>query len=753
MTSSSGTALPKTVEQLGIVYTPVEVVDFIVRSVSEVLVKEFGRSISDENVNVIDPFTGTGTFIVRLLQSGLIKPQDLERKYLCEIHANEIVLLAYYIASINIENAFHDLSKAGNYTSFPGICLTDTFQIGEEELTKTLPDETFRKNYDQLNNQKNTPIQVVIGNPPYSVGQKSANDNAQNLKYAKLEKRIEEKYVASSTATNNKAVYDSYIKAFRYATDKLDRDFGGVIGFVTNGAWIDSNGLDGFRKCIEEEFSAIYVFNLRGNQRTSGELSRKEGGKIFGSGSRTPVAITILVKHPGQKEKATIHYYDIGDYLSREEKLKIIRDFGNIGRLPSRILTPNEHGDWINQRNDAFGTWIPIEPEKKFDKNTQSWFNAYAIGVATNRDIWVYGFSKQKVADNMKRMIGFYNQQRTDLLNEVISELEDATSKISWTRALKRDALRNIQHSFDIERLQVGVYRPFCKSNLYYDKPFIESPGLWSQFFPTPTHQNLVICVSGVGASKDFSVLITNCIPDLQLMFNGQCFPLYYYEENTAAQFSLFDSNDRSDRYIRHDAVSNFILKQARNLYGGRVTKEDIFYYVYGFLHSPEYRKAFSADLKKMLPRIPLVEKPADFWSFCKAGRDLADLHLNYETIEPARQVVVNYCAYEEISYRVEKMRFVSKGDKTAIQYNRGIVIENIPLEAYDYVVNGKSAIEWLMERYQLKTDTASGITNDPNDWGAEHNNEKYIFNLLLRIINLSVQTVEIVKALPKLNF
>ena len=747
------TALPKTVEQLGIVYTPVEVVDFIVRSVSEVLVKEFGRSISDENVNVIDPFTGTGTFIVRLLQSGLIKPQDLERKYLCEIHANEIVLLAYYIASINIENAFHDLSKAGNYTSFPGICLTDTFQIGEEELTKTLPDETFRKNYDQLNNQKNTPIQVVIGNPPYSVGQKSANDNAQNLKYAKLEKRIEEKYVASSTATNNKAVYDSYIKAFRYATDKLDRDFGGVIGFVTNGAWIDSNGLDGFRKCIEEEFSAIYVFNLRGNQRTSGELSRKEGGKIFGSGSRTPVAITILVKHPGQKEKATIHYYDIGDYLSREEKLKIIRDFGNIGRLPSRILTPNEHGDWINQRNDAFGTWIPIEPEKKFDKNTQSWFNAYAIGVATNRDIWVYGFSKQKVADNMKRMIGFYNQQRTDLLNEVISELEDATSKISWTRALKRDALRNIQHSFDIERLQVGVYRPFCKSNLYYDKPFIESPGLWSQFFPTPTHQNLVICVSGVGASKDFSVLITNCIPDLQLMFNGQCFPLYYNEENTAAQLSLFDSNDRSDRYIRHDAVSNFILKQARNLYGGRVTKEDIFYYVYGFLHSPEYRKAFSADLKKMLPRIPLVEKPADFWSFCKAGRDLADLHLNYETIEPARQVVVNYCAYEEISYRVEKMRFVSKGDKTAIQYNRGIVIENIPLEAYDYVVNGKSAIEWLMERYQLKTDTASGITNDPNDWGAEHNNEKYIFNLLLRIINLSVQTVEIVKALPKLNF
>ena len=754
------TAFPRVVEMLGIVYTPVECVDFILHSVEKVLNKEFGRSISDENVNVIDPFTGTGTFVTRLLQSGIIKLEDMERKFKREITANEIVLLAYYIASINIENAYHDIIQTEEYTPFNGICLTDTFQLGEQMYYKEalkkggeIGDDSFAPDFPEnsarIKKQLNTPITVIIGNPPYSVGQKSANDNAQNQSYPRLEKQIEEKYVKNSEAALSKAVYDSYIKAFRWATDRLRKE-GGIIGFISNGAWLESNGLDGFRKSLQDEFTSIYVFNLRGNQRTSGELSRKEGGKIFGSGSRTPIAITILVKKQEQTDKAKIYYHDIGDYLSREEKLRIIAKFGNIFELSMEELHPNEHGDWINQRNDIFSTFIPIEPEKKFTMNAKTWFNTYAIGVATNRDAWVYGFSKQKVSHNMRSMIDFYNQQREKLSKGEIEELSLDTTKISWTRALRKDCTKNIFLAYDDSQFFEGLYRPFNKQTLYYHKPFIESPGLWGHLFPKPNHKNLVICVSGVGANKPFTALITDSLVSLDIVEKSQCFPFYWYEKNENNTPSLFD--DDKEEYTRHDAITDFILKQARSLYGGKVNKEDIFYYVYGFLHSPEYREIFAADLKKMLPRIPLVESAADFWTFSNAGRELAKLHLNYEHAEPYAGVEIEY-AKNTPSYYVEKMRFLKKEDKTVIQYNPQIRISNIPLEAYEYVVNGKSAIEWIMERYAVTTDKASGIVNNPNDWATEHNDPQYIFNLLLRIITVSIETMKIVKTLPHLNF
>ncbi len=746
------TAFPKVVEQLGIVYTPVEVVDFIVHSVEKVLNREFGCSFTDENVNIIDPFTGTGTFITRLLQSGLIKPEDLEHKYTREIKANEIVLLAYYIASVNIENTYHDLmGENAEYRSFDGICLTDTFQIGEDANEDKLFSDLFPQNSKRVQAQKRTPIHVVIGNPPYSVGQKSANDNAQNQSYPNLEKRIEKMYVENSEAALNKAVYDSYIKAFRWATDRLDKKCGGVIGFVTNGAWLDSNGLDGFRKSIENEFSAIYVFNLRGNCRTQGELRRKEAGNVFGLGSRTPIAITILVKQPNHVGKAQIHYCDIGDYLSREDKLQIIKKAQHIENINMVDLQPNEHGDWINQRNDKFSEYIPIEPEKKFDGKSKSWFVLNVVGVATGRDSWVYGFSQSVVEKNMKRMIDFYNEQIVFVKQGIISDFNSDAKNISWTVNLKKDALKGVDLTYDVDSFRVGMYRPYCKQYLYYNRSFIERPGLWSQIFPTGNHKNVVIVVSCMGTNKEISIGIFSQIVDYHAIGDTQCFPLYYYEKRNVQEQTLFDNEQ--DEYVRREAVSDFILKQARAIYGPRVQKEDIFYYVYGFLHSPKYRETFASDLKKMLPRIPLVDSPQDFWAFGEAGRKLADLHLNHETIEPYNRCITVFGAYDNVSYRVEKMRFVNRTDKTKIQYNHQITIENIPLEAYDYVVNGKSAIEWIMERYAITTDKASGITNDPNDWADEQNNPKYIYNLLLSIINVSVQTVEIVKSLPDVKF
>ena len=766
------TAFPKMVEKLGIVYTPVEVVDFIIHSVNDILKKEFGRSISDENIHILDPFTGTGTFITRLLQSGLIEEKDLERKYKHELHANEIVLLAYYIAAINIENAYHDATPdpddgigKENYTPFDGIVLTDTFQLGETDASERLITEMFPQNSERVTRQKQAPLRVIIGNPPYSIGQKSANDNAQNQKYERLDGRIADTYARLSSAGLNKSLYDAYIKAFRWSTDRLDGD-GGIIAFVSNGAWLDGNSTDGFRKAIEKEFSSIYVFNLRGNQRTSGELSRKEGGKIFGAGSRTPISITLLIKNPKSKgEKATIYYHDIGDYLSQAEKLAIVKKFRSIEQIDWSKLNPNSEGDWISMRNEAFDSFIAMAPDKKLDSASHSFFKTYAIGVATNRDSWVLNFSTDSVRNSMSGMISFYNEQeklfRLNKRENPEVSVEDFVDsnllKISWTRALRKDVEKAVEHTYSENSIRTSLYRPFTKQRLYFNKSFIESPGLWDRFFPSSESHNLVIGVSGVGQQKEFSPIISNVISDLQIVDKGQFFPLYFYEENQSAQNTLFDDGGK-EKYIRRDGISDFIFKRAQTQYGKNVTKEDIFYYVYGFLHSPEYRTTFANDLKKMLPRLPLVEDVRDFWAFSKAGRKLADLHLNYENV-PAYEGVtviepdVVYQMLPDEFYRVEKMRFPKKDQKDTIIYNSRITIKDIPAKAYEYVVNGKSAIEWIMERYQVSVHKDSGIKNDPNDWSKEHDKPSYIFDLLLSIINVSMQTVEIVEGLPRVKF
>lgn len=767
-------ASPRTVEKLGIVYTPVEVVDFIIRSVGYILQREFGRSLSDENVHILDPFTGTGTFITRLLQSGLISREALERKYGREIHANEIVLMAYYIASVNIENVFHDLMGPDKeYQPFGGICLTDTFQLGEETADENLYSEQFPTNSRRVIEQKKRRITVIVGNPPYSIGQKSANDNTQNEYYPTLDSRIINTYRAESeikSATSVKALRDSYIKAFRWASDRLDKKEGGIIGFVTNGAYLDGISQDGMRKCLQREFSSIYIFNLRGNCRTSGEIRRKEGDGIFGLGSRTPIAITILVKKPkASDEAARICYHDIGDYLSREEKLNILHNMGDISNplMQWVTITPNEHGDWLNKRNELFKLYTPIDPDKKFNDRAKSFFTTYAIGVATNRDAWVYNFSRAKVHANMSSMIDFYNQEveryfQSDKSDKIEDFICKDPTKISWTAILINRAKKHQTFNFDQSNLRMGYYRPFCKQNLYFNRYFNEAIGLSPKLFPTPSHRNLVICVSGIGASKDFSVLITDLIPCLDMVEKSQCFPLYWYDDSTADIADLFSApQSEMDRYVRRDGVTDWILSTARKQYGSRVTKEDIFYYVYGILHAPDYRTTFAADLKKSLPRLPLVESPDDFWAFSRAGRSLAELHLGYEHVEPYAGCRTIYSPLtnrgDEISYLIDdKMRFGKLDSKTAdkriIHYNAGITIENIPLEAYDYVVNGKSAIEWVMERYAVKTDPASRIENNPNDWCREHDDPKYIYNLLLRIITVSLETMKIVRSLPKLK-
>lgn len=750
-------AFPKTVDKLGIVYTPVECVDFIIHSVDDILRKEFNTSLTEENVHILDPFTGTGTFITRLLQSGLIRPEDMKRKYLNEIHCNEIVLLAYYIAAVNIESVYHDIMKPEKYLQYDGICLTDTFQLNEHG-DNDIFSQLFPENSDRVLKQKKSPVRVIIGNPPYSVGQKSANDNAQNLSYPVLDSRIAKSYAANTNATNKNSLYDSYIKAFRWASDRIAQmKEGGIVAFISNGSWIDGNAQDGMRQCLQDEFTSVYVLNLRGNQRTSGELSRKEGGKIFGSGSRTPIAITILVKNPNSDKKAEIHYHDIGDYLTREQKLEMVKNFRSVKGVDWKTLEPNEKNDWINVRDGVFDGLIRIDSEKKFNSKANTIFSIYSRGNETARDSWMYNFSSNNLKNNIISCINEYNN---NLPIENAEELNYDETKISWSSSLVSRALRN-EKLFYEDKIVDSIYRPFEKVCNYRGIGLTHRRGQHDSFFVNNDNGNIVICIPGIGNNKNFSILAVNNIPDLGLTSACQCFPLYWYEKNEATQLSLFDADGNDGKYIRHDGITDWILKEAQKRYHTKsITKEMIFYYVYGILHSEDYRTRFASDLKKSLPRIPLVDDVNVFMDFYKAGKKLAELHLNYETVAPCPGVKVegdraltgtddDYDYYKI----VDKMRFRSKQDHSAILYNGHITVTDIPEKAYEYIVNGKSAIDWIVERYCVSIDKKSLIKNDCNDWSREHKKPRYILDLLLSVINVSVQTVDIVKGLPKLKF
>ena len=767
-------AFPKMAERLGIVYTPVEVVDFIIRSVEDVLNNEFNASLADKGVQIIDPFTGTGTFITRLLQSGIIPPEKLPLKY-HEIHANEIVLLAYYIAAINIESVYHALlaehststqENYNDYQPFEGICLTDTFQMYEKE---DLVDEILQVNSNRRKRQKALDIQVIIGNPPYSAGQESANDNNANIAYQHLDQRIEESYDKYSTANLTTSLYDSYIRAIRWASDRIENN--GVIGFVTNGGYLESNSADGLRKCLAEEFSSLYIFHLRGNARTSGERRRKEKDNIFGQGTRTPVAISILVKNPNAEKLGQIYFHDIGDYLSREHKLEIIKNYQSINGISAQNgwmqIIPDQFNDWLNQRDPNFDTYLSIGDKK--DKSSSVIFENYSSGVKTNRDAWCYNLSKQNLEKNISSMIDFYNQQvrhfiarKEDEDNLKATDFIDLDStKISWSGDLISQLERGNKALFDNKNIRFSLYRPYHKQYLYFDRMLNNSIYQIPLLLPRSDFINKLICVTGRGSSKEFSVLITNLIPDLEMISKNQCFPLYLYEKE-----------ENNENYQRRNAITDEALAHFKAAYPSEdFSKEDIFYYIYGLLHSEEYREKYADNLSKQLPRIPCVKSAVDFWAFSQAGRELAELHLNYETVPMYQNVLFKgglKLLGDQISggvgedFYVEKMKFGKKtdeetgkkvDDKTTIIYNSQFTLTNIPEEAYDYVVNGKPALEWVMERQSVKTDKASGIINDANDWAIETmNNPRYPMELFLRVVTVSLETMRIVRALPKLE-
>ncbi len=742
-------AFKKQSEKLGIVYTPIEVVDFILRATNGILKKHFNTDFNDQSITIFDPFTGTGSFIARLLskENALISDEALKEKFQKNLFAFDIVLLSYYIALINITQAAQN--RDSSLKNFKNIALTDSLDIYEEKNDKGVFDlfKDLEENKEIKSTIEKQNIRVIIGNPPYSAGAKSENDNNQNLSHPKLEKRVYEKYGKNSTAKVGATTRDTLIHSIYMASELLkDR---GVIGFVVNGSFIDSKSADGFRKSVAKDFAHLYVLNLRGNARTSGETFQKEGGKIFDSGSRATIAIIFFVKDASVKNSA-IHYYDIGDYLKREEKLNRLANFLDLDAIKFETITPNNKGDWINQREDGFEKLIPL----KRDKNSKSVFDINSGGVASGRDSWVYNFSKDALMRSVQKCIDTYNadlkrfnavfreafKQRTAKdkgikpgeLYKHLNDKEITTdkTKIAWTDGLKTNLIKNknLQESHE-KRIRLAMYRPFNKQWLYWDKDLIHRQRQFSKIFPNKHVQNVVIN-TGVGNGKNFSALVSDAIPDIHFIGDANAYPLYYYD----------------DLGNRHHAISGYALNLFRKHYEDNlIAEEEIFYYIYAILHHKGYLEKYKNSLTKEDPRIALSK---DFKELSILGKELAELHLNYESGEMHASVDKTLMNAEEKGY-YDVVKMTKKGD--CILYNQNIAITKIPEKAFDYVINGKSAIDWVIERYQKTTDkdSLSLIENNPNDYKGG----KYVFELLCMVIKLSEKSVDLIEKISMKRF
>ncbi|MCY4165464.1 MAG: DEAD/DEAH box helicase family protein [Gammaproteobacteria bacterium] len=766
-------AFPLTTQKLGIVYTPVEIVDFIIHSVNDVLRNEFGQTLGSEGVHILDPFVGTGTFITRLLQSGLITPDDLERKYRKEIHCNELVLLAYYIAAINIETVFHTIAGREGYLPFEGICLTDTFALheGEDELSFYMKDNT-----DRRERQKATDVRVIIGNPPYSAGQKNQNDNAKNVAYPGLDEQIRSTYAKKSRTANVQNLYDSYIRAIRWGTNRIGE--AGVMAYVSGSAWIERAFADGMRKCIAEDFSTVHVFHLRGdirkNMLSGGRAG--EGENVFGQGSMTGIAISVFVKNPNTEEKGRILFHDIGNELDRKQKLYKIKHFSSIGGINRaktwRSIEPDEHGDWLDQRDPGFKDFPAIGDKK--DKTGRVLFKNYSLGIATGSDAWCINPSPTQLANSIRSTIDFFNEElsrwrkhKLDLnlgagtLPDIDEFVNNDTHRISWTHNLKQDIhIGKGLHENDGVYVPC-MYRPFTKQRQFLSRRMNQRVYQMPRIFPDAGSPNRVIAISGKGARAGFSALMMNTLPSLDSIEKGQCFPIWLYDEASSdASPGMLSDPGSQPAAKRRNAITDYALELFTQAYPAEtISREDIFHYIYGLLHSEDYRQRFRANLAKELPRIPCVKPVEDYRAFRDAGKQLGELHVGYESVDPWPAMIDTggneLPANPEAAFRVTKMRHPGTGrnkDRSTVIYNPHITIRNIPEDAWEYVVNGKPALQWVMERQRVKTDKASGIVSDANRYAIETAGDpRYPLDLLLRVTTVSLETTKIARALPEL--
>ena len=719
----------KDADRHGVVYTPQPIVDFMVNSVQHILKTHFGKSLADTGVHIIDPFVGTGNFIVRLMQD--IPGIALDKKYKGELHCNEVMLLPYYIASMNIEHAYYE--KMGRYEPFKHICFVDTFDtFGLMDAPNQTGHFTFltAENTLRVEEQKKTPMFVVIGNPPYNASQANENDNNKNRPHEAVDNRVRATYAAASTAQLKNKLYDPYVKSLRWASDKIGPE--GIIAFITNNSFLDAEMFDGMRQCLVEEFDILQILDLGGNIR------KGQPGDANVFGIQVGVSINFLVKTGQPREgRARILYTDEAAALPKERTFQFLAERAHVGTIKWREITPNARQMWLTEGlRDDFETFIPMGTKAaKAAKGEAEGtiFNTFSLGVSTNRDAWVYNLNPQHLAENVQRTIRAYNlrvlewQETASPSGITVDEFAaQHTRDIKWSRDLKAKLQRGRRAEFAASKLRTSLYRPFTKAHLFFDSVLMDRIAGFPSIFPSleTDAENRVICVSGTASNKPFQTLIVDKIPCIDLLEKTQCFPFYLYDE---------------DGTNRRENITDWALSHFRAHYADdTITKWDIFHYNYALLHHPEYRETYQVNLKHDLPHIPFAP---DFWEFVNIGRQLAELHVNYETLD----VLPNLIETPPLNWRVEKMT-LSK-DKTSLRYNESLTVVDIPSEVFDYRLGTRSALEWVIDRYRVKPDpNGSGIVADPNGADAQ-----YIVRLVGQVMHVSVETVRLVGALPML--
>ncbi len=716
----------KVADTHGIVYTPQPIVDFMVKSVSHLLATEFGRSLSDTGVHIIDPFVGTGNFIVRLIQA--IDKTALKSKYSHELHCNEVLLMPYYIASMNIEHEFYVATK--QYQPFDHLCLVDTFDLTTERQLSLFALENTRR----VEKQKQTEMFVVIGNPPYNARQMDENDANKNRKYPDLDRQIQETYVEASTATNKTALYDPYVKAIHWALNRVETD--GIVAFVTNHNFIDGHAFDGMRKHLSDACDKIYLLDLGGNIR------KGHGGDSNVFDIQVGVSINFFVKKGQEDEGPTrIFYNSETAEMNKEATFAFLDKYEHTGNINWDSIQPDARQTWLTEGlREDFETFVPIGSKQfKAAKGEVSGviFHQFSSGVKTNRDAWAINFNRDVLGNNVTRMIDSYNTQTLKWQQQTAQNVDDFVTydneRISWSSGLKQKLISGYIAEFSSERIRQTLYRPFTKSRLYFDRFIVERVYVFPSFFPTPQTEteNQIICVN-VSREKPFTCLMTDCILE-QVATGGfgsptQCFPFYIYNED--------GTNCREN-------ITDWALAQFREYYrDANITKWDIFHYIYALLHHPAYRERYQVNLKRDLPHIPFAP---EFWEFVETGRRLAEIHVHYED-QPKHKLDMIETEGMSLDWRVEQMKF-SK-DKTQIKYNDFLTLAGIPAEAFAYRLGNRSALEWVVDQYRVKTDKRSGIMNDPN----RADDETYIVDLIRKVISVSLETVEIVERLSVLE-
>ena len=720
----------KVADTHGIVYTPQPIVDFMVKSVEHILQTEFNRSLSDTGVNIIDPFVGTGNFIVRIMQE--LDPISLERKYTAdppELQCNEVMLLPYYIASLNIEHEFY--AATDRYIPYEGLSLVDTFQIAEDRQMQLFT----AANTERVKKQKESEMFVVIGNPPYNMGQVNENDNNKNRKYKTMDQQIADTYAKDSKATLRNKLYDPYVKAIRWALDRVEDE--GVVAFVTNNSFLDGVAFDGMRKHLADDCDAIYILDLGGNARKGLKVS---DANVFGI--RVGVSINLFVRKKEPSELPRIFYYRTDDLWNKQQKFDFLSECQHTGNVPWQPIQPDARQTWLTEGlHPEFDTFIPIgsKDTKRSTGKGETIFSLYSLGIATNRDNLAYAFDLEFLRERVCAFIEIYNtavdrKKRHNPKDPVENFIDTTDPRIKWTRQVKA-SLRKLELSnYEEMHFRNALYRPFCQKYLYFDNFWNEERYQQHHIFPTrgTETENRVIIVSDHGFRSEFSTLMANLIPDLHTLSTSdgfQCFPFYTYDE---------------DGTNRRENITDWALAEFRSHYeDDTITKWDIFHYNYGLLHHPDYREKYEANLKRDLPHIPFTK---DFWGFVKAGEQLADLHVTYESQPEYDQLKFIQTPDVPLNWRVEKMK-LSK-DKTQLVYNDFLTLDSIPEKAFDYRLGNRSALDWIINQYCVKIDKRSGIINDPN----RADNPQYIVKLIGKVISVSLETVDIVENLPALQ-